>query len=88
MMNDYTAANGTMFTDDDIERWAQDAESGKEYEGAHLGPSSPGRPVSVGEQARPFTLRLDAARRAKLNRVAHDRHMSASQVVRDLIDGL
>lgn len=87
-VNKYTAANGTSFSDADIERWAAEQESEHGFTGKHNGPSVPGRPISVGEEARPFTLRLDAARRAKLSRVAHDRHVSASQVVRDLIDDL
>ncbi|MGO1948608.1 MAG: CopG family transcriptional regulator [Mycobacteriaceae bacterium] len=85
-MSKYTAANGTEFTSEDIERWAHQSEEG--YTGGHLGSSNPGRPVSIGEEARPFTLRLDATRRAKLNRIARDRHTSASQVMRDLIDEL
>ncbi|MDF2045325.1 MULTISPECIES: CopG family transcriptional regulator [Microbacterium] len=87
-MKKYTDVNGVPFTDDDIEAWAAEAESEKGYTGGHLGPSQPGRPVSVGAKARPFTLRLDAARRAKLDEVAHDRHTTPSQLMRDLIDAL
>jgi len=88
MMSRHTAANGTTFTDEDIEQWATEAESDAGYAGGHLGPAVPGRPVSVGAQARPFTLRLDAKRRAKLDEIAQERHMTASQLVRDLIDAL
>lgn len=87
-MGKYVAADGTTFTEDDIERWATDAESEQGYVGGHLGPAVPGRPVSVGEKARPFTLRLDAARRAKLNEAAQERHITPSQLMRDLIDAL
>lgn len=87
-MGKYVAADGTTFTEDDIERWAADAESERGYVGGHLGPAVPGRPVSVGEKARPFTLRLDAARRAKLNEAAQERHITPSQLMRDLIDAL
>lgn len=87
-MSKYTDVNGTPFTDEDIEHWASEAESELGYTGKHLGPSQPGRPVSVGTQARPFTLRLDAARRAKLDEVAHERHTTASQLMRELIDSL
>lgn len=87
-MGKHIAANGTTFTEDDIERWAVDAESEQGYTGGHLGPAVPGRPVSVGEKARPFTLRLDAARRAKLNEAAQERHITPSQLMRDLIDAL
>ena len=87
-MNDYTDVNGVPFTDDDMERWAEEAESAEGFTGGHKGPSVPGRPISVGVAARPFPLRLDAARRAKLNDAAQARHTTASQLVRDLIDAL
>lgn len=87
-MAKYNDVNGVPFTEDDIERWATEAESDHGYEGQHLRPSVPGRPISVGKQARPLTLRLDAARRAKLNEAAQERHTTASQLMRDLIDPL
>jgi len=87
-MAEYKDVNGTPFTDEDIERWAASAEADIGYSGKHLGPSVAGRPVSVGEKARPFTLRLDAARRAKLDEVARENHTTPSQIMRDLIDGL
>lgn len=62
-MGQYSAVDGTKFADDDIEYWATEVEAG--YEGGHLGPLVPGRPVRVGAQARTFTLRLDSARCAK-----------------------
>lgn len=85
-MAEYTTVDGKNFTDEDVEKWATQTEHG--YTGGHLGPATPGRPISVGHQARPFTLRLDAARRAKLNHVAHQRDTTVSQLVRDLIDDL
>lgn len=85
-MDGYTDVKGTPFTDEDIERWAEQSEQG--YTGAHLGRSVPGRPVSVGARARPFTLRLDAARRAKLDEIAQERHTTPSQLMRELIDAL
>ena len=87
-MSSHVAANGKAFTDEDIERWATEAEASSGYTGGHLGPAVPGHPISVGAQARPFTLRLDSVRRAKLDEVAQERHMTASQLVRDLIDAL
>jgi hypothetical protein len=84
----YTAANGTTFTDDDIERWAAADEAGVAWTGGHVGPVVMGRPITVGERARPFTLRLDAQRRAKLDAEAAHRHTTISQVMRDLIDSL
>lgn len=87
-MAKYTATNGTTFTDEDIERWAAQAESDQEHTGGHIGPAVPGRPVSVGAEAKPFTLRLDANRRAKLDQIAEQRHITPSQLIRDLIDRL
>lgn len=87
-MSTHTDVNGTEFTDEDITSWAAEAESERGYAGKHLGPSQPGRPVSVGAQARPFTLRLDAARRAKLDEAAQERHTTPSQLMRELIDSL
>jgi hypothetical protein len=87
-MSEYTDVNGAPFTDDDIEQWAAETESEQGYTGKHLGSSLPGRPVSVGAQARPFTLRLDAARRAKLDMAAQERHTTPSQLMRELIDAL
>jgi hypothetical protein len=84
----YSDVNGVPFTDEDIERWAKEAESEQGFTGKHLGLSVPGRPISVGHQARPFTLRLDAERRARLDQVARERHTTASQLMRDLIDAL
>lgn len=87
-MSKHTDVNGIPFTDEDIERWAAEAESDQGYAGKHLGPSVPGRPISVGAHARPFTFRLDAARRAKLDEVARERHKTPSQLMRELIDAL
>ena len=90
-MAEYTAVDGTKYTDEDIERWAAEAEAGfpgVKFGPVVFGPPPSGRPITVGEQARPFTLRLDVARRAKLNEVAQQRHVTASQLVRDLIDAL
>lgn len=87
-MDKHTDVTGTAFTDADIERWAAVAESDAGYTGDHLGPVRPGRPVSVGAHANPFTLRLDAARRAKLDEAAQARGTTSSQLVRDLIDSL
>ena len=47
-MSEYTDVHGTPFTDEDIERWAAEAEPEGEYTGKHRGPSVPGRPISVG----------------------------------------
>lgn len=87
-MKKYTGIDGIEFTDNDIEKWAAEAESDHGYSGDHLGPAVPGRPISVGAEAKPFTIRLDVNRRAKLNSIAKQRHMTASDLMRDLIDKL
>ena len=87
-MAKYTAVNGTPFTDEDIERWAAEAEFEEGYAGRHVGPSVPGRPISVGAEARPFALRLDANRRAKLDKIAKERNTTASNLMRGHIDSL
>lgn len=56
--------------------------------GGHLGPAGSGRPITVGAQVRPFTIRLDAARRAKLDETAQRRRTTSCQLMRDLIDTL
>ena len=87
-MKKYTAVDGAQFTDADLERWAEEAESEEPYGGAHLGPTSPGRPAGAGGRDRPLVLRLDAARRSKLDEVARLRRTTASQVVREPVDSL
>ena len=85
-MAEHTAANAAEYTDEDIERWGAEAEAG--FPGWKFGRSVAGRPISVGAEAKPFTLRLDAERRAKLNEIAQERHTTPSQLMRDLIDAL
>lgn len=87
-MATYQDVNGIPFTDEDIEQWAATAESEEGYTGKHLGTSVAGRPISVGMAASPFTVRLDAARRAKLDEIAHAKETTPSQLIRDLIDAL
>lgn len=87
-MTECTDVNGPASTDDGIEGWAAAAESEQGYTGGHIAPSVPGRPISVGRKARPFTLRLDTARRAKLDEAAQERHITLPRLMRDLIDAL
>ncbi|WP_273119217.1 hypothetical protein [Actinomyces dentalis] len=51
-------------------------------------PARPPAPRGAGGRDRPLVLRLDAARRSKLDEVARLRRTTASQVVRELIDSL
>ena len=71
-MATYTSADGATFTDEDLERWGNEAETGVPYVGKYLGSSVADRPMSVGVGAKPFTLRLDRARRAKLAEASHE----------------
>lgn len=87
-MGQYTGVNGEDFTDDDLEAWAAQAESPEGYSGGHIGPAKAGRPVSIGAQVRPFTFRVDAARRAKLHKVAAEQGTTVSALLRRLIDSL
>lgn len=81
----YTAADGTEFTDDDIERWATEAEAG--FPGAVFAPTVHG-PWGDDEDGSPLVLRLDPAHLAKLLKTANDRETTMTQVVEDLIDSL
>ena len=65
-MATYKSADGATFTDEDLERWGNEAENGVPYDGKHLGLPVSGRPISVGVGAKPFTPRLDRSRRAQL----------------------
>lgn len=90
-MSQHIIVDGTPFTDEDVERWAAEDESEEGYSGGHLGPAVEGlpvigRPVTVGEGVRPFTVRLDASRRLKLEAMARAEGVSVSEVVRTLID--
>lgn len=83
----WTAANGTTYTNEDLERWASLQES-EEYDPPHLMPVHRGRPISIGKDAQPFTIRLDHNRREKINQIAAEHHVTPSKLVRDLIDSL
>lgn len=83
-MSQHKAVDGATYTEGDIERWAKEAEEG--FHGWQFGKPILGRPVSIGEDAKPFTLRLDAERRLKLKALAKEQGVSESQVIRDLID--
>lgn len=79
-------SGSASFSEEDIERWG--VEAGDGLAGWEFGKSVAGRPISVGSNARPFTLRLDADRRSKLTEIAKQRHITTSQLMRDLIDAL
>ena len=83
---EYVSTEGVTYSDEDVERWGQEAEAG--FPGWKFGRPIAGRPISVGADARPFSFRLDADRRAKLIDAAKERQTTPSQVMRDLIDTL
>ena len=75
-------------TDEDLERWGTRPRPAFLTMGSISVRAVAGRPISVGVGAKPFTLRLDRSRRAKLAEVAQERGTTPSQLVRDLIDSL
>jgi hypothetical protein len=81
----HIAHDGTVLTDQLLDQWGSEIEAGI-YPGVP-GEVRHGRPLVIGpEAAMPMTVRLDAARRDKLRRIAERRHVSQSQVLRDLLD--
>ena len=84
----WTAINGTTYTDEQIEQWATEQETDHEYTGKHLAPAMPGRPISIGKNAQPFTIRLDDARRNKITTLAKKLNTTPSALVRNLIDAI
>jgi len=75
-MATYTAVNGTTFTDDDIERWAADIESG-------VLPGEPGE-ITYGPMLN--VVPLDDAHRAKAEELAEQLGLSVGEFVCQLID--
>ena len=51
-MGECTDVDGARFSEDDIDRWAAEAESDRGYTGGHLGPSRPGPPGGAGRGPR------------------------------------
>lgn len=45
-MDTCKSTDGVVFTDEDIEQWALEAETEAGYTGKHLGPSIAGKPIS------------------------------------------
>jgi len=88
MTDDVIAYGGKVIPGAALDAMFERAEAGGELAG-RPGHTRVGRPLSVGDEtAEPFTIRLDAARRAKLETRARQRHTNASQVVRELIDAM
>ena len=86
-MKTYTAANGTTFNDEDIERWGAEIEAG--MPGWEFEKPTTGRPVSVGAvKAKSFSVRLDELRRQKVEKAAAARGIKPSELMRELIDAL
>jgi len=84
-MDDVIAHDGTVVTQQMLDEWFEQAEAG-ELPGTP-GPTHPGRPLSIGDEAAtPLTVRLDGARRRKLEHLAKTRRVSKAQVMRDLLD--
>ena len=84
-MGDVIASDGTVVTQRMLDDWFERAEAG-ELPGSP-GPTHPGRPLSIGDEvATPVTIRLDGARRRKLEQLATTGGVSKAQIMRDLLD--
>jgi len=79
-MNTYTSISGKTYTDDDIERWAADIESGKM-------PGKPG-PTYYRPMPPPGELAADIERLNKVEQVAAALKVPPAKVVRDPIDAM
>jgi len=75
-MNTYTAPGGVTYTDDDIERWAADAERG----------IYPGEPGEIIDGPMLNVVPLDDAHRAKAEELAEQRGLSVQELFYQFID--
>jgi predicted transcriptional regulator len=83
-VSNVTAHDGTVVTDGTLDRWFEEAESGRLP--GRAGKTRPGRPLVSDAPLEPVTVRLDASSRDKLRRMAERRRVSRAQVMRELID--
>jgi len=88
MTDAVVALGGKVISGAELDEMFERAEAGGVLAG-QPGTTRMGRPLTVGaDAAEPFTIRLDAARRAKVENRAREQHTSPSHVVRDLIDAM
>ncbi|MDR0481618.1 MAG: CopG family transcriptional regulator [Cellulomonadaceae bacterium] len=86
MTSGITTENGTYLTAAQLDALFERAENG-EFLAGQRGTTRMGRPLAVGtDTAKPFTFRLDSARRMKLNRLAQRQNTSTAAVLRAFID--
>jgi len=84
-MSDVIASDGTVVTRQMLDDWSEQSETGNLP--GRPGPIRPGRPLGIGDEvATPVTVRLDAARRRKLEQLAKTSQVSKAQIMRDLLD--
>ena len=86
-MAEYIAANGTIYTDEDIERWAEEAEAG--WPGIEFGPSFIGPPPFPGEKVRPLTIirnYLRYFRYLSKRKIIRTLNLAATQEEQDLVN--
>jgi len=82
----YNAADGSTFSEADVERWAESAEAG--FPGARFGKPRAGRPSTLGDDVKRITVRLNGRQREQLAARARAEHTSVSEVLRHLVDGV
>lgn len=85
-MAKYTATEGTVFTDYDNEKPAEENEPG--YTSVHFTLPCLGRSISIGEKSKPFAIPLDEYHRKQIKRIVDERNSTPSQVIRELRDSL
>jgi hypothetical protein len=77
----FLAANGTNVTDQMLDQWAAEANSG-------IIPGTPG-PVIAGsplDYPDTFWVQLDSSRFSKIDQIAQAQHRSPAEVLNDLVD--
>lgn len=80
-----TTKNGTVLTDDMLDRMAEACERG-EYPGEPTGEIVVGRPLLFGEEMKPVTFKATASKIAAINARAAELDMSRSDYLRFLVD--
>lgn len=80
-----TTKNGTVLTDEMIDRMAEACERG-EYPGKPTGEILVGRPLMFGEEMRPVTFKVPIAKAEQIGARAAELHLSRSDYLRMLVD--
>lgn len=85
-MRTYTAANGTTFTDEDIDRWCEYYDKGEFPPGEHtVGEVVMGRPPLSGDRTVTLTVKLPEGMKAAVKRKADGEGVSTAAYVRSVL---